>query len=1015
MMPLRPLQKLGVGQKVLLTFGTLGAILLGVGALFFFSLRAIERRNGVQQKDALTCLAMIDDTAQDIGQIQAKVLQEVLASAPADIEAQEAAVYADEQVNVQELIAYQKYIVSAEGKRLYARVMQAQAAYWVETGPVLAFGRDNWDAEAIRLINTRQARAYDELFRAVKDLTINVEAEANATAEATSHFIAKIRVIGNFLIGVAVLIVLGAGLAVAEVTRQLKADNSRLEADLTERKRVAEELNWKTAFLEAQVHSSIDGILVVDDQGKKTLQNARMLELLRIPAEIAADPDDRPQLQWVTEQIKDPERFVAKVVYLNTHRLEVSRDEIELKDGLILDRYSAPLVGRDGKYYGRIWTFRDITQSKRTEESLRLLGSAVEQSREAITITDADLDLPGPKIVFVNAAFTKMTGYTAAQAVGHTPRILQGPRTDRSVLDRLRANLEKGEVFEGEAINYRQDGSEFTLEWQVAPIRNAHGVITHFGAIQHDITERNQMTANRDRLAAILEMTTDLVSIADPAGHLTYLNRAGRDLLGTDRDEDITPTTIASFLPNPATHPIVTIGIPAAVRDGTWTGEAVLRSRSGREFSVSLVLLAHWSADGTLESLSTIMRDMTDRKRLEERLIQSQKMETMGKLTGGIAHEFNSILTAIIGQSELLLADLPPGGPQAKSATEISKAAGRAATLTRQLLAYGRRQILQPEVLDLNRVISGMHDMFHHLMGGVVTTEFLPAAGLHAVRADAGQIEQVIMNLAINARDAMPNGGKFILETANITFDQESVGRYSELKPGDYVMLAVTDTGIGMNAAVKARLFEPFFSTKGVGKGTGLGLSTCYGIVKQSGGHISAYSEEGRGTTFKIYLPKIEAEVKQPAARLNSPNLPRGTETVMVVEDDPALREMVTTLLERLGYTVFAAGNGVEALNLRQQHGIGYIDLLFTDVVMPHMSGKELAARVQALFPYTRILFTSAYTEQAIVHQGVLNKGVALLQKPFTPAALAHKLREILDRPEALAPEVPQLAPGASL
>src|SRR5450759_2051733 len=264
-----------------------------------------------------------------------------------------------------------------------------------------------------------------------------------------------------------------------------------------------------------------------------------------------------------------------------------------------------------------------------------------------------------------------------------------------------------------------------------------------------------------------------------------------------------------------------------------------------------------------------------------------------------------------------------------------------------------------------------------------------PAAGLKAVKADAGQLEQVIMNLAMNARDAMPNGGQLTLETANVTLDQEYVSRYPELKAGDYVMLAITDTGMGMSAEVKARVFEPFFTTKDVGQGTGLGLSTCYGILKQSGGHISVYSEPGRGTTFKIYLPPVEPQTKIPLQRLASPDLPRGTETILLVEDDPAMREMAAALLRRLGYTVLAAANGVEALNLKQQRDSGHIDLLFTDVVMPHMSGKELADRVRASYPHTRILFTSAYTENAMVHHGVLNQGVVFLQNPFTPSALA--------------------------
>jgi PAS domain S-box-containing protein len=517
----------------------------------------------------------------------------------------------------------------------------------------------------------------------------------------------------------------------------------------------------------------------------------------------------------------------------------------------------------------------EVIEHQRAEESLRLLGSAVEQSKESIVITDAQLDLPGPKIIFVNPAFTQMTGYTAAEVIGKTPRILQGPRTDKAVLSRLRQDLGQGAVFAGETINYRKDGTEFDLEWQIAPLRNAAGKITHFVAIQHDITGR---------------------------------------------------------------------------------------------------------------------------KKLEAQLFQSQKLETVGKLAGGIAHEFNSILTAIIGQSELLLNALPAGSPLAKNTAEITKAATRAAALTRQLLAYGRKQFLQPENLDLNRVIAGMENIFYNLMGVDVNVQMVAAANLHEVKADAGQLEQVIMNLVINARDAMPNGGKLIMETANVAFDQDSVGRYPELKPGDYVMLAITDTGTGMSDEVKARAFEPFFSTKGVGQGTGLGLSTCYGIIKQSGGHISVYSEQGRGTTFKIYLPQVESQTKIPVGRLNSPDLPGGKESILLVEDDPALREMAATLLRQLGYSIFTAANGVEALSLKNDRSTGHIDLLFTDVVMPHMSGKELADRVRALYPHMKILFTSAYTENAIVHQGVLDKGVALLQKPFTPSALANKLREVLDQ-----------------
>jgi two-component system cell cycle sensor histidine kinase/response regulator CckA len=874
------LKQWSIGKLVLLTFGTLCVILLVIGVLFFFSLRFIERNNQAQFR-AMNKLAEIDDAGQDVERMQAAVLRQLMASDSGEIKRLDQTAREIWNTNVNDLNDYRQFVDTEKEKQLYDRTMQARKAYWEQTQPVLALGLANRDAEATELIISKQSPAYDEYLTAVNGLTDQVETEADKTARATTRLISEIKIIGDALIGLAMLVAIGTAFAVAGIGRRLKQDNQVLQIEIKERKQAEDELNWKTAFLEAQVNSSIDGILVVDGHGKQILQNRRFTDLLKIPQHIADDKDDGKQVRWVTGMTKNPGQFVEKVTYLYSHPDEISRDEVEFKDGTVLDRYSAPVVGKDGKYYGRIWTFRDITERKRTEESLLLLGSAVDQTKESVVITDAELDLPGPKIIFVNPAFTKMTGYNEADVIGKTPRILQGLRTDRDVLNRLRENLGQGKVFEGETVNYRKDGTEFHLEWQIAPLRDASGKITHFVAIQHDITERKQ---------------------------------------------------------------------------------------------------------------------------LEAKLFQSQKLETVGKLAGGFAHEFNSILTAIIGQSELLLDDLPAGSPLSKNTTEIIKAANRAATLTRQLLAYGRKQILQPEILDLNAILTGMESTLRHLMGHNTDVRIVPPIKLKAVKADAGQMEQVVMNMVVNAGDAMPNGGKLMLETANVSFDEESVGRYPELKPGDYVMLAITDTGTGMNAEVKARVFEPFFTTKGVGQGTGLGLSTCYGIIKQSGGHISVYSEPGRGTTFKIYLPQFEPPAKVPARRLDSPDLPRGTETILLVEDDPALREMAATLLQRLGYTVLTAADGIEALNRRQERSTGHVDLLFTDVVMPHMSGKELADRVRALYPHTKILFTSAYTENAIVHQGVLNPGVALLQKPFTPSALANKLRAVLDQPVASKP-----------
>jgi len=400
-----------------------------------------------------------------------------------------------------------------------------------------------------------------------------------------------------------------------------------------------------------------------------------------------------------------------------------------------------------------------------------------------------------------------------------------------------------------------------------------------------------------------------------------------------------------------------------------------------------------------LATLGNQLGQFLQRKQLEGHLLESQKMKTVGRLAGGVAHEYNSILTAIIGQSELLLSDLAPDSPMATSAREIRRAADRAATLTRQLLAYGRKQILQPEVLNLNQVLAEMLGTLQHLMGRDLDIRITPCIGLKTVKIDPGQLELILVNMATNAADAMPKGGRFSLETANVTLDEAYVRPYPGLKTGDYVMLTLSDTGSGMSEETKARVFEPFFTTKKVGQGTGLGLATCYGIIKQSDGHISVSSEPGRGTTFKIYLPEVEMPAQAPLPYLKSLDLPRGTETIFLAEDDPSLLEMSASFLRRQGYTVHTAVSSLDALSLKNRRVIGPIDLLLTDVVMPHMSGKELSDRLLAIDPHTRILFTSAFSENAIVSQGILKEGVNVLQKPFTPSALAQKIRQVLDQP----------------
>jgi len=645
---------------------------------------------------------------------------------------------------------------------------------------------------------------------------------------------------------------------------------------------------------------------------------------------------------------------------------------------------------------------RGVAELRRSNELARLLGTAVHQSKESIVITDAQLDLPGPRIVFVNPAYTQMTGYSAGEAIGKTPRVLQGPLTDRTVLDRLRHNLENGEMFAGETVNYRKDGTPFDLEWQIAPIRDLKGVTTHFVAVQHDITERKKaheaLRLSEEMLRGVMDSSHDCIKVLDLGGRLIWMNEGGQKVMEIDDFTAVQDEMWTALWPvEERSAALSALELAKKNSVGTFTGFCPTAKGTPRWWDV--VVTPMMNDAGVMDKILAVSRDVTARKTLEIHLFQAQKLETVGKLAGGIAHEFNSIMTAIIGQSELLVGNLPAGSPFLKNVTEISQSANRAAALTRQLLAYGRKQILQPELLDLNVVLSNMDTVLRATLGASVELHFTPAAELRTIKADAGQIQQVLINLAMNAADAMPHGGTLAIATTNLTLD-EAHG-IPGLKPGEYVTLTVSDTGTGMSEAIQARVFEPFFSTKEVGQGTGLGLATCYGIIKQSGGHITVQSLEDQGTTFTIYLPQAASAATLPPARPKSPASQQsghGAETILLVEEDAALREMAGSLLGRLGYFVLATSNSLGALSLAQHVDRGPVDLLITDVNTPQMTGGQLAAQIQAFHPQAAVLITSIYAANTL-----LNPGVAFLQKPFSPATLIRKIRETLDqRPRPL-------------
>ena len=394
--------------------------------------------------------------------------------------------------------------------------------------------------------------------------------------------------------------------------------------------------------------------------------------------------------------------------------------------------------------------------------------------------------------------------------------------------------------------------------------------------------------------------------------------------------------------------------------------------------------------DGSIE-------DITERKLLEEQLMQSQKMEAVGQLAGGVAHDFNNMLTAINGYSELVFQKLRAGDPLRRDIIEIRKAGERAASLTRQLLAFSRKQVLQPKVIGLNSVVAEMEKMLRRLIGEDIELRTVLRAELGSIKADPGQIEQVIMNLAVNARDAMPDGGTLTIETQRVDLDEEYARQHVSVKSGPYIMMAVSDTGSGMDEQTQKRIFEPFFTTKRTGEGTGLGLSTVYGIVKQSGGNIWVYSEVGRGTTFKIYLPRIDKSAQEYKRRYEPDGFLKGTETILLAEDEEMLRKLACEVLKMHGYQVLEASNGGTALLACERHQ-GPIHLLISDIIMPEMNGDELAVRLGQIRPEMKVLYISGYTDDAIAHHGILDSAIAFLQKPFTTKNLLRKVREVLDQ-----------------
>jgi PAS domain S-box-containing protein len=518
-------------------------------------------------------------------------------------------------------------------------------------------------------------------------------------------------------------------------------------------------------------------------------------------------------------------------------------------------------------------------------------------------------------------------------------------------------------------------------------------------AIERELRESDARAALRDAeasFATLVEFAPIGIYRSNPAGQFLSVNSALVRMLGYDSSDEVLPLDMSRDVYADADERQRLLDRDTYSDRQYDDVEATWKRKDGRLLQVQLSVRAVRNAAGQVDYYETFVRDVTDQRRLQQQLTQSQKMEAIGRLAGGVAHDFNNLLTVITSYSDLVFQDLPPDDPRRDDVDQVRKAADGAAALTRQLLAFSRQQVLEPKVIDLNSVVDNLKKILQRVIGEDVDLTTVLATKLGAVKADISQIEQILMNLAVNARDAMPTGGQLTIETTNVDYDPERQQRADGSRA--FVMLAVTDTGTGMDEATKAKIFEPFFTTKQPGKGTGLGLATVYAIVTQAGGDIWVYSELGHGTSFKIYLPQVDA-VPTTAAAVHV-DLPRGTETVLLVEDAAAVRAVARQVLQRQGYRVLEASDGEDALYLAARHQ-GTIDLVLTDVVMPRAGGRELAERLLAVRPDTRVLYMSGYTDDSVVRHGILEGGVTYLQKPFSPEGLARKVRDVLDAPKS--------------
>ena len=743
-----------------------------------------------------------------------------------------------------------------------------------------------------------------------------------------------------------------------------------------------------------------DAVIATDDQGNVELLNP-VAEALTGWTE--AEARGRPLeevFRIVNEETgakaEDPVAKVLRegvVVGLANHTLLIARDGTRRP---IADS-GAPIRDEAGRVIGVVLVFKDQTRERAAAAKLaereRYYRSLLASLHEGILVIDRDY-----RVTDINHTALQTLGLTHAEAVGRKcyaiSRGLDSPCHEHGERCALLEVFATGLPCNSQHDRVRPDGTRTTIDLLMSPLKNEDGEVTHVIEAARDITERKRVEQERERLLAAIEQAGEAIVITDPGGCIQYVNPAFEKTTGYRRSEVVgqNPRILKSGQQDDAFYRNMWTTISAG---RTWQGRLVNRRKDGSLYTESATISAVCDSTGRILNYVAVKRDITERLELEAQFQQAQKMEAVGRLAGGVAHDYNNILSVIIGYCELAMDKVGAQDPLYEDLREIYAAANRSRDITRQLLAFARKETIAPEVLDVNATIENMLKILRKLIGEDIDLAWHPGKVPWPVLMDPSQLDQILANLCVNARDAIADTGRIVIETSTITLDADYCSKHAGFVPGDFALLTVSDDGCGMDRETMDHIFEPFFTTKGVGKGTGLGLATIYGIVKQNNGFINVYSEPGRGTTFRIYLPGHSGEISEKQRSIDEQVIDGNGETVLVVEDEMSILKLAERILSRCNYKVLSAQSPSEALEVAQAHS-GEISLLITDVVMPGMNGRELAEQLKKLYPEIKYLFMSGYTANVIAHRGVLEEGLQFIQKPFSTRGLAAKVREAL-------------------